>query len=116
MIIQNTINIGQAVQPGLQVGEQQISRVATTPPAAATTAAEPTPQQLKHAVDSINKSLQPSASNLEFNIDPGTQRAVVKVVDTSTGDVIRQIPSKEVLAIAESIDQLNKGLLLSQKA
>lgn len=114
MIIQNTMNVGQAVQPGLQVGEQQVSKVAATPPAA--TAPEPTPQQLKHAVDSINKSLQPSASNLEFNIDPNTQRAVVKVVDTSTGDVIRQIPSKEVLAIAESIDQFNKGLLLSQKA
>ena len=114
MIIQNAMNVGQAAQPGLPVGEQQASRVTATAPAAASP--EPTPQELKHAVDNINKSLQPTSSNLQFNIDPGTQRAVVKVVDTSTGDVIRQIPSKEVLAIAESIDQLNKGLLLSQKA
>lgn len=115
MIIQNTINLGQAAQPGPQIGEHLAKTAASTPVAAAP-APEPTKQQLKQAVDNINKSLQPSASNLEFNIDPSTQRAVVRVVDTNTGDVIRQIPSKEVLAIAESIDQLNKGLLLSQKA
>jgi len=53
---------------------------------------------------------------LEFSIDPNSERVVVRMVDSATGDVIRQIPAKEILAIAESITQYQKGLLLSQSA
>lgn len=113
MIIQNVTNTGQVAQPGPPIGETG-TRATVAPHTPVVP--EPSPQQLKQAVASINQSLQPSASNLQFNIDPETRTPVVKVVDTSTGDVIRQIPSKEVLAIAESIDQFNKGILLSQKA
>jgi len=97
----------------LQVGNAAPKVVAQTSSQATP---EPSPQQLKQAVDGINLALQPSNSNLEFNIDAGTKRLVVKVVDTATGDVIRQIPSKEILAIAESIGQYQKGLLLRQEA
>jgi flagellar protein FlaG len=63
--------------------------------------------------------MQPANSNLQFSIDPGTQRVIVKIVDAETGDVIRQLPPKVVLAIAAQIDQElagKKGLLLSQTA
>jgi flagellar protein FlaG len=39
----------------------------------------------------------------------------VRVVDTVTGEVIRQVPSEELLAISRSIDKL-QGLLLRQEA
>jgi flagellar protein FlaG len=38
------------------------------------------------------------------------------VVDTKTGETIKQFPSKEMIAIGQSIDQFQKGLLLKQKA
>ena len=113
MIIQSTLNPGPAAQPDVHVADAA-PRVVAQPTVRA--APEPSPQQVKQAVAGINHALQPSNSNLKFNIDPGTQRLVVKVVDAQTGDIIRQIPSKEVLAIAESIGQYQKGLLLSQKA
>ena len=113
MIIQNTTNVGQASQPGSPIADAGPRAVA---PTSAAPVREPSLEQLKQAVDNINSALQPTENNLQFSIDPGTQRAVVKVTDTKTGDVIRQIPSKEILAIAESIDNFNKGLLLSQKA
>jgi flagellar protein FlaG len=37
------------------------------------------------------------------------------VVDSSTDEVIRQIPSDEVIAISRSIDRL-QGILLKHKA
>ena len=40
---------------------------------------------------------------------------MVKVVDQSTKEVIRQIPSEEMLAIAKALDSL-KGLLVRQTA
>jgi flagellar protein FlaG len=113
MIVQNTNNLSPPAPADSRLGDAT-PRVVVQPSAPA--ASEPSPQQVKQAVDSINRAVQPANSNLEFSIDPGTQRLVVKVVDTQTGDLIRQIPSKEVLAIAESIGQYQKGLLLSQKA
>jgi uncharacterized FlaG/YvyC family protein len=38
-------------------------------------------------------------------------------MDAQTGELIRQIPSREVLAIAQSIDEyLQRGVLLKQEA
>ena len=39
----------------------------------------------------------------------------MKVVDASTDEVIRQIPSEEIISIAKALDKL-QGLLVEQKA
>lgn len=86
------------------------------------TTTQPSSEQLKNAVDSINKALQQSNQNLVFSVDPSTKTPVVKMMDAETGKVITQYPSEAVLAIAQSIDQylsqhqLQHGLLLKQKA
>ncbi len=73
--------------------------------------------QVRQAVQSLNKAVQTASSNLKFTIDEGTQEPIVRVVDTETGQLIRQIPSKEALAIANSIDDfLSRGALLTQQA
>ena len=113
MVIQNSIALGHAAQPDVRVGDAA-PRVAVQ--VSPLPASEPSPQQVRQAVASISQALRQSNSNLEFSIDPGSQRVVVKVLDRETGDLIRQIPSREVLAIAESIGQYQKGLLFSQEA
>ncbi|MES1983083.1 MAG: flagellar protein FlaG [Pseudomonadota bacterium] len=82
-------------------------------------AVSPTPAQLQQAVDNINKTMQQNNSNVEFTIDRETKDVVIKVVESKTGDVIRQFPSEEILSISRSIDrmqQLQQGLLIRQKA
>lgn len=85
-------------------------------------AAEPTPssqpsmEQLKNVVESINKVLKQANRNLEFSVDKDTSKQVVKLVDSETGDVIRQFPTDEMLAISRAIDQAQEGLLLKQEA
>ena len=54
-------------------------------------------------------------SNLSISIDKDTGQTVVKVIDSSTDEVIKQIPSEEILAISKAIDQL-KGVFIQQKA
>jgi len=71
---------------------------------------------LDQAVDKLNKSPQASAQGLEFSIDPESKRTVVKLVDQNTKEVLRQIPSKEALAIADALDTTSKGLLIQQTA
>jgi flagellar protein FlaG len=77
---------------------------------------EPSSAQLKDAVDKINSSMKEINSNLQFSIDDDTKRVVVKVVESKTGEVIKQFPSEEALAIAKAIDRFQKGLLVKQSA
>jgi flagellar protein FlaG len=116
MIIQQA-GASQAGQIARHVSEDLPKVTADTAKPVPAAAQEPSVLQLQNAVGAINRAMQLSNHNLEFSIDPGTKKPVVQVVDTETGDVIRQIPSKEALAIAISIDEfVQRGLLLKQKA
>lgn len=77
---------------------------------------QPTPAQLRNAVDKINSSMKEINSNLQFSIDDDTQRVIVKVVESQSGEVIKQFPSEEALSIAKAIDRFQKGLLVKQSA
>jgi flagellar protein FlaG len=123
MIIQFANNINQAEQTVRRVSDDASKAVADNsnakPPFGdAGRARQPSFEQLKNAADNINQVMQQSNQNLEFEftMDTDTKKAVVRVVDTKTGELIRQIPSEETLAIARSIDKFQHSLLLSQKA
>jgi len=114
MIIQPTNLNNQPAQPDFRVNEGAPRVVADSPTQGV--AQQASPQQLKNAVNSVNEALQQSNQNLEISVDSNTQQAIVKLVDSKTGELIRQIPTKEMLAIAQSIDQfLMNGQLLSDK-
>lgn len=60
-------------------------------------------KKLKQAVQDIQKFVQSIKRNLEFSIDQTSGRVVVKVIATDTGEVVRQIPTEEVLKLADSL-------------
>lgn len=76
----------------------------------------PSPEALKASIDKMNEDLRQSKVNLDFSIDSKSKEVVVKVIDSSTGDVLTQFPSKQALAISESIANKQKGSFLSDKA
>lgn len=84
-------------------------------PANKQSAAEPDRATLLQAVEEVQKAIAPVAQNLLFSIDDDTGRTIVKIVDSQTDEVIRQMPSEEVLAISKAINKL-QGLLISQQA
>jgi len=72
-------------------------------------------ETLQKAVDQANRTLQTLASSeLQFSIDKDTGIQVVKLTDKQTGEVIRQIPSEEMLEIAKSIDAITGSLVSEQ--
>lgn len=75
---------------------------------------QPSRQAVNEAMQEMQKVMSPVARNLQFSIDEQTGRTVVKVVDADTSEVIRQLPSEELLNIAHALDKLS-GLLLKQK-
>jgi len=52
--------------------------------------------------------------NLVFSEDSSSGRTVVSVVDSETGEIIRQIPPEQVVRIAESLGEL-RGLLVGER-
>lgn len=72
-------------------------------------------KQLAEAVKTTNRFMQAMNPNLQFSIDKDTEKLVVKLVESGSKEVIRQIPSEEMLAIAKALDKL-QGLLIREKA
>lgn len=130
MLIQNSSNMAQAPQPARLTSDSapnvvtpsnvaaQPSVALELPQSAAKPVAEqqPATEQLKNVVDNVNRALKQTNKNLEFSIDESTEKHVFKLKDSETGDVIRQYPTEDMLAISRSIDQIQQGLLLKQEA
>lgn len=60
---------------------------------------------LAAAVDRLNTNIQRLDRNLVFSLDKNSGDVVVKVIDSQTQEVIRQIPNEDVLALARHIKQ-----------
>jgi len=65
--------------------------------------ATPAPPDLRQVIASLTRALQQTQSNLSFSVDENTGKTIVRVVRSSTGELVRQIPSEEALAIAASL-------------
>ena len=76
---------------------------------------QPSNAQIQEAVKNLRNAVAPMAQNLQFSVDNDTHQTVITVVDSSTKEVIRQIPSEEVLALAKGLDQL-QGMLIKRQA
>lgn len=73
---------------------------------------------VKKAVDEGNSILQVVKRNLQFKVDETTRELIVQVVDSDSGDLVRQIPSEEVLAFIERMQKLEgqQGLMIQDRA
>ncbi len=71
-------------------------------------------QNLHEAVGLLNDQMKAGNQGLSFAVDPSSDRPVVIVRNTETGEVVRQIPNEVVIRIGRSIDEL-KGLLHNAK-
>ncbi len=78
-------------------------------------------EALEKVVSQLNAYIQNTQRDVDFSVDDATGRVVVRVVDSTTEEVIRQIPSEEMLAISrhllESLEsEQPKGFLIELKA
>ena len=66
---------------------------------------------LAEVVSSLNDHVQAVRRDLQFSVDEDSGRQVIKVLDTETQELIRQIPAEEILSLVKRIDDL-EGLIL----
>ena len=58
--------------------------------------------QMKDTVEKLKAALPDKASSLDFRVDEVLNRPVVSVIDAKSGEVVRQLPSHEVVRAAIS--------------
>ncbi|WP_293752135.1 flagellar protein FlaG [uncultured Paraglaciecola sp.] len=71
-------------------------------------------QDLSTAIQSLNDMMSALDRNINFSVDPGTGKDIVKVTDSNTGKTIRQIPAQETLSFIQNLDKM-VGLLFDSK-
>lgn len=76
------------------------------------------PELVKLAVDQGNSMLQEVKRNLQFKVDDETKELVVKIVDSDSGEVVRQIPAEDMLAFIRRMQELDgqQGSVLQDRA
>lgn len=72
-------------------------------------------EDIEAAVATIQDFVQNVRRSLNFSLEDGSGRVVVKVTDAGSGDVIRQIPSEEALQLAENLSEV-RSLLFKAEA
>jgi len=120
--ISNTTKTGAQAQSSSVItsNNQQTKTVQSAVPAQTATAVQQASSttangQIEQALSEINKALQAMSADIEFSIDSDSNRTIVKVVNPQTQELIRQIPTKEALAISKSLERI-QGLLIHHKA
>ena len=78
-------------------------------------AAQPSLTALRLATRQVEQAVHAQASSLNFSIDQSSGKTSVTVTDSETGQVLRRIPSEEMLSLSQAINNV-QGLLLSQMA
>lgn len=71
---------------------------------------KPTAQQIETVVAKLSDFVQAVQRDLSFTVDDNTGKTVIIVKDTQTDEVIRQIPSEDLLQLAQNLRDLQESL------
>jgi flagellar protein FlaG len=71
-------------------------------------------EMVDRVAQDVADRLQTNQRQLQFSVDSETNSTVVRVIDSETKELIRQIPSEELLAISRRLEAAT-GLLVDDK-
>jgi len=72
-------------------------------------------QTITQSVNDLNHQLQSVSRKLEFRIDEDSGRTVITVRESGSKDVIRQIPSEQVLEVSRRLKDLESNARFSEE-
>lgn len=68
-------------------------------------------EQLETLVDRLDEFVSTFNKGLSFRLDEDSGKSIVTVYEMSSGDIIRQIPEKEMLELAQQLSLHARGLV-----
>jgi len=72
-------------------------------------------EQLKEAIQTLNDSLARTPTKANISHDDILNRYVVRIADKQSGEIVREIPSEDLLKFARHLEKL-RGILFDKKA
>ena len=69
---------------------------------------------IEQTIAKIREAIGPANASLKIEIDPDSDRIIVKVLDDQSGELIRQIPSQEMVEIAKRLDMM-QGIFITKR-
>jgi len=117
-VMQSTNLVDQNTKPGVSADTTIVAKAIESSKFIASDVVQenaPAREVVAKAAEQIQSFVKSMGRDLNFSVDQTTGYHVVKVIDPNTGEVVRQLPSKELLDIARSMADL-QNVLVSQKA
>lgn len=74
----------------------------------------PSEKQVQEAVDSTNKELEKLQTNLRFSVHKQTKQIMIKIIDSNTKEVIKELPPEKLLDMVASMME-RAGLIIDKK-
>lgn len=105
---QSSSNIEPTAMPKVEPANIKLESDSSSP-------AEDANMTLEQAITKLQEFVQGMQRDLNFSVDAESGRTVVKVIDSSSDEVVRQIPSETVLSLARNLERI-KGALFEDKA
>jgi len=106
---QSPVTSGNSLPDARQV------RVSTETQKDVTPVLQPNTEELNELVEQVNMTLQGRFSDLKFTVAEGTDINIVRIEDAETGELIRQIPSEAMVAIARALDEAQQGMMFEER-
>ena len=72
---------------------------------------QPPQIDIKEVVAEINAIMESQKRNILFHVDDKSQTLIILVKKIQTGEVIRQIPSEEIMKLRERLREMRGGLM-----
>lgn len=105
--VTETSTEAQFGRPQPQAGEQPVAQDSSEK--------EAPPEDLKFVSESMNHFMKLMNADLQFSVHEKTHRVMVKLVDVSTKEVLKEFPPEEFLDMVAKIQEY-VGMLVDKKA
>lgn len=101
--LSTSVNRGQA---GVETGRIAPKSDNSTPTDVANENAVLTVDEVNQTVEALNQAMQQLRRGLNFRIDEKSGETVIAVIDKQTDEVIRQIPSDDILRLSAHMQEM----------
>lgn len=73
-------------------------------------------EQLHQVAQQLQKYLQDTGRTMQFSVDKITGTTIVRIYNSSSGELVRQVPSEEIVHLAELLRQEDRHSTFSAEA
>ena len=92
-VVAQTSRIEQVEEVSVEIAEQSFSV-----------------DRIREMIMELEAALPAASNSLSFHVDEALDRPVITVVDKNSGEVVRTLPSEEIIRVAHNIEKM-RGIL-----